>query len=134
MPQKYSREITSNILKVKGLSPWGGRVLKGSLKEALKGAKGASAMSTAGDGISRTTLIYNNETIINQRKRNKRQLSETLISFGRSNYEKLLYGLVLSQSIFMRSVRNPYRQLRTYIFSLRPLRLHEPRLSPNTGR
>ena len=81
-------------MKVNGLPSWGGRVLKGSLKEALKGAKGASAMSSAGDGISKTSLIYNNEIIINKRKGNEGQLSETLISYGRNNYEKLLYGIV----------------------------------------
>ena len=51
-------------------------------------------MSTAGHGISRTSLIYNNEIIINKRKRNAGQLSEALISFGRSNYQKLLLGIV----------------------------------------
>ena len=72
----------------------GGRVLKGSLKEALKGAKGASAMSTAGHGTSRTSLIYNNEIIINKRKRNEGQISEASISLGRSIYQKLLLGIV----------------------------------------
>ena len=81
-------------MKVNGLSPSGGRVLKGSLKEALKGAKRASAMSTAGDGITRTSLTYNYEKIINKLKGNEGQLSETLLSYGSNNYEKLLYGIV----------------------------------------
>ena len=37
--------------------PMGGRVLKGSLKEALKGAKGANSMSTTEESSKENTIF-----------------------------------------------------------------------------
>ena len=36
----------------------GGRVLKGSLKEALKGAKGANSMSTTEESSKENTIFW----------------------------------------------------------------------------
>ena len=38
--------------------PMGGRVLKGSLKEALKGAKGANSMSTTEESSKENTIFW----------------------------------------------------------------------------
>ena len=72
-------------------------------------------MSTTGDGISRASLVFNTEIIIDKRKRNEGQLLEPLISFKRINYDMMIYGSVKSQNFFLKPVRNPRRQPKTNI-------------------
>ena len=90
-------------------------------------------MSTTGDGISRASLVFNTEIIIDKRKRNEGQLSETLTSFGRINDDIMLYASVKSQNFFLKPVRNPRRQPKTNIFYEDPSDCTNPDYLPIQG-